>query len=88
MDVAPTVVQRCNTLNHVNGVYSTQVGPQQLRMEQVSDHSADSSNGLLNLHTTQTQVRCTLHWSPSGRQHVCISDTQEDIKGATEEKLE
>ena len=73
---------------HVNGVYSTIVGPQQLRMELVSDHSADSPNGRLYLHTTQTHMGCMLHWSLSGRQHVCICDIQEDIKGATEENLE
>ena len=45
-------------------------------------HSADSQNELPGIHTTQTElVRCTLQWSLSGHQHVCISSySQEGIK--------
>ena len=53
-------------------------------------HSADSSIKLSDLHTTQTpagEVICTLQWSLSGRQHVCISNSQEDITQTTKENL-
>ena len=47
-------------------------------------HSAVCSIKLSGRHTTQTQtseVSCTLQWSLSGHQHVCISYFQEHIKG-------
>ena len=33
------------------------------------------------------QVRCTLQWSLSDHQHVCISDPQENIKGQLKKTL-
>ena len=53
-------------------------------------HNADSSIELLDIHTTQTQtgeVRCTLQWSLSCHQHVCIRYFQEDTTQVTYENL-
>ena len=50
----------------------------------------ESSNKLSDLHTTQTQaseVRCTLQWSLSAHQHVCMSYSQEDITETAKENL-
>ena len=66
--------------------------PENSRASEPSFHRADSFIKHSGCHTTQTQtqwgeVSCTLQWSLSGHQHVCISNSQEAITQATKENL-